>query len=495
MLFRPSCTSWVWRLLVVACLPGCTPGSPVTGGTEDQPTFNGSQAETASASAQFADTHVLIVAYNDDTYDGKVRYGASGRTVLPGASLLGFSYSTNDGLTWTYGGKVSPPPGIAALWGDPAIVTSKTNPNRVYVTELAADDQIVPAGGKTGSMATSGACVAHSADGGRHFSIMGCFGADRDFYDGAALAAGGAPYGDIYAAYTDLSHNRIDVWKSAGGIGPFQGLGDPFPNMQMLYHPRLAFDDANGALIVAAIGRNPVANDSRIYMNRLVGNNWQAPVMVSQPASGVQLQIGTQAIRTASGFAFDIGAQSQGLSNGRGLARFYPDAIRLLYTTRDSATQRIYVRGTGCTRDLGTCEDVPQWGTTPGNFDTDGDSWNPTVKAWPGSSTSPATWMATYQTTDDRKDRVSIKKGTLSRSPSGDPSFQPLPLMTPRIVCPDKRYQGAGYWGDYDESAHVGFSASGVAQFLLAFTDSSKGCVTQTPFHSAHVHVRAIRFQ
>ena len=223
----------------------------MTGGTEEDPTFNGGQAETASASAQFADTHILIVAYNDDTYDGKVQYSASGRTVCRGASLLGFSYSTNDGLTWTYGGKINPPAGIAALWGDPAIVTSKTNPNRVYLTELAADEEVVPVGGRSGTMATSGACVAHSADAGRHFSIMQCFGADRDFYDGAALAAAGDPTGDIYAAYTDLSHNRIDVWRSPAGIGLFQQLGDPFPGRQMLYHPRLVFDDASGALIVA----------------------------------------------------------------------------------------------------------------------------------------------------------------------------------------------------------------------------------------------------
>jgi hypothetical protein len=352
-------TAFPGLLAASVALSGCTPGSPVTGGTEKEPTFNGTQAETAAASAQFADTKLLIVAYNDDTYDGKVQYSATDRTVYPGASLLGFSYSTNNGLTWTYGGKVKPPAGIAALWGDPAIVTSKTNPNRVYITELAADDAIVPSTGKQGTMATSGACVAHSADGGRHFYIMGCFGADRDFYDGTALAAAGPPNGDIFAAYTDLSHNRMDVWRSPGGIGAFQRLGDPFPGMQMLYHPRLAVDDVTGALIVAAIGRNPVAGDYRIYMNRLIGNSWQTPVMVSQPASGVQVTIGTQTIRTASGFSFDVGAQSHTPLNIRARVRTYPDAIRLLYTTRDSATQRIYVRGTGCARNLSICEDVP----------------------------------------------------------------------------------------------------------------------------------------
>ena len=43
------------------------------------------------------------------------------RIVFPGASLLGWSYSKDKGQTWTYGGKVKPPSGIAALYsvGEP----------------------------------------------------------------------------------------------------------------------------------------------------------------------------------------------------------------------------------------------------------------------------------------------------------------------------------------------------------------------------------------
>lgn len=488
-------------LLTASMMAACTPGAPVTGRDDSDPTIRGSQAETASISALAGEYPILVVTYNDDTADSKVQYTQTDRTVFPGASLLGWSFSNNGGATWKYGGKVRPPPGIAALWGDPAIVTAKYSPNLVYISALAADTQIVPPSGRHGGMATSGACIARSTDGGIHFAIFQCFGADRDFYDGATMAAAGGPQDHrIFAAYTDITHNRIDVWQSADGTGPFQRIADPFPGKSITGHPRLAYDDSTGALLVAAIAFNPAAGDSRIYMNRLVGNQWQQPRLASQPITGIVIPVGNQRLRMASGFSFDVGSPSYRQFDNRrfanvGALAFFQDAIRLLYTTRDSTTLRLYVRGTGCARDLSVCNDEPQWGTTPGNFDTRGHQWNPTVKASPSIVGYPAVWKATYQTTDDRSDRVSIKQGTLTRTPTGAAVFQPVPLMTPRIVCPDLRTGSGGYWGDYDEAAHVGRGNGGVPLFLLAFTDSSRGCVSQKTFSSSHVHVRAVKFQ
>lgn len=495
--------------LLTAC--SCTPGVPVTGNGERDPTYGGSQSETASTVAlspapwyqifgpRWRET--LVVTYNDDTEDGKVQYTTSDRVVFRGASLLGWSYSTNGGSTWKYGGKVKPPAGIGALWGDPAIVTSKTDRKRVYISSLAAATSRIPTSGLHGPLngAITGACVARSDDGGVHFAIHSCFTANNDFYDGASLAAAGAP-GDqrIFAAYLDVPNSRIDVWQSPDGIGAFQRLGEPFPGMRMASHPRLAYDDSTGALLVAAIS----SGTQLIYINRLVGNQWQTPILASWPVTRIDVPVGTQTIRTAFGFSFDVGTPSYPPPVSAGIARLrvYKDAIRLLYTTRDSSTLRLYVRGTGCARDITACEDVPQWGTTPGNFDTPGHQFNPTVKAWRGSSGFPSVWKATYQSTDDRSDRVSIKQGTLGRSPIGVPIFQPYGLMTPRIVCPDFRNGSpgqafGGYWGDYDESAHVGFANGGVAQFLLAFSDSSQGCFSQWKFTSKHLHVRAIKFK
>jgi hypothetical protein len=482
-------------------LGGCARTIAVTGSGED-PTKNGTQSETAATSARSGDRDSFVVTYNDDTDDGKIKYTPTDRIVYPGASLLGWSYSVDRGKTWKYGGKVAPPPGIAALWGDPAIVTSGTSYNRVYISSLAIGEGKIPADGHHSWLddgSITGACVARSDDGGVHFKIQSCFSADGDFYDGGSMAAAAPGFftgGDqrVFAAYVDVPHNRIDVWASSDGIAPFQRLPDPFPGMPMLSHPKLAYDRSTGALLVAAIAYP--SNNGLIYMNRLVGSSWQRPVQVSNATSRIDVSVGSETIRMAYGFSFDVGAPSQ--SERDDTLTPNDDEIRLLYTTRDAETKRLYVRGSACRYDLAHCRDVPQWGTTPGNLNTPGQQWNPTVKAWPGFIGLPPVWKATYQTTDDTPKGVSIKEGNLAVFPNGTPVFLPFAVVPPRPVCPDYRNgsPGAavgGYWGDYDESAMVGFAEGSTSpQFLLAFSDSSKGCVQQYKFTSNHLHVSSV---
>jgi hypothetical protein len=166
---------------------------PVTGTDDSDPTIKGTQSETASAVSFSHGQYIFISTYNDDTDNGKVTYTATDRVVYPGASLLGWSYSLDRGRHWTYGGKVKPPQGIVALWGDLAIVVSKTNYSRVYISSLSIDASKIPPTGHHGWMTDgtiTGACVARSDDGGIHFAIQSCFSAGGDFYDGSALAAG-----------------------------------------------------------------------------------------------------------------------------------------------------------------------------------------------------------------------------------------------------------------------------------------------------------------
>lgn len=496
---RPAAVLRKCWVATLALLASCSqPGVPVTGENDQAKTIHGTQSETGSTSALVGDTKTMVVTYNDDTDDGKVVYTATDRVVYPGASFLGWSYSIDGGSSWTYGGKVAPPAGYAALWGDPAIVTSRTNYNRVYISSLAIGAGKIPATGHHGWMddgSITGACIARSDDGGKHFAIQSCPSASGDFYDGGSMAAAGtATDHRIFAGYVDIPHDRIDIWASPDGIAPFVPVPNPFPGKTMIGHPRLAYDDETGALLVAAIE----GGSQIIYMNRLIGNAWQTPVQVSWPTTRIDVPVGSQTIRTAYGFSFDVGAQSYTTSDN-GEVQYFPDAIRLLYTTRDSQTLRLYVRGTGCARDLSVCKDVPQWGTTPGNLNTPGHQWNPTVKAWRGFIGLPPIWKATYQTTDDDPNRVAIKQGTLFRLPNGTPVFLPFPLIDARIICPDYRYGSpgnakSGYWGDYDEAAHVGFDGSD-AKFLLAFSDSSKGCLSQSMFTSNHLHVRSVIYK
>jgi hypothetical protein len=503
----PICSGRIFKIaapvIAAAFVAGCScsPGVPVTGQNDEDKTIHGTQSETASTSALVDGKKTIVVAYNDDTDDGKVQYTANDRVVFPGASLLGWSYSLDDGASWTYGGKVSPPAGYAALWGDPAIVTSRTNYNRVYISSLAIGASKIPASGHHGWMddgSITGACIARSDDGGKHFAIHSCLSANGDFYDGASMAAAGtATDHRIFAAYVDVPKGRIDVWQSPDGLAPFQQLPNPFPNKTMFSHPRLAYDNDTGALLVAAIE----SGSQLIYMSRLIGNTWQTPVLASWPTTRIDIPVGTQSIRMAYGFAFDVGAQSYVVSDDGEQIKYFDDAIRLLYTTRDSKTLRLYVRGTACARNLSVCVDVPQWGTTPGNLNTPGHQWNPTVKAWRGFIGLPPIWKATYQTTDDDPGKVAIKQGNLARFPNGTAVFLPFPLISPRIICPDLRngsspgHAVSGYWGDYDEAAHVGFDKNSNAVFLLPFSDSSKGCVTQWKFTSNHLHVRAVTYK
>lgn len=489
--------------ILFACVPflllsACADHVVVTGTGENDPTWKGTQSETASASTFSGGKTVLITTYNDDTDDGKVVYTTNDRVVYPGASLLGWSYSTDLGVHWNYGGKVKPPKGFAALWGDPAIVTSRTNYNRVYISSLAIDESKIPPSGHHGWMTDgtiTGACVARSDDGGVHFAIQSCMSADGDFYDGAAMASGFGADTRIFAAYNDVPKDRIDVWASPDGLSAFVKLADPFPGMTMASHPRLAYDQTTGALLVAAI-----ATDQRIYMNRLVGSAWQTPTLASNPTSRIDIKVGSQTIRMGSGFSFDVGAATV-LDSGDGQVTVLDDQIRLLYTTRDAETQRIYVRGSACRFDLPVCRDMPQWGTTPGNLNTPRDQWNPTVTAWIGFIGLAPVWKATYQTTDDDPNGVSIKEGNLTVLPNGTPIFLPFNLVAARPVCPDFRYGSpgnaqSGYWGDYDEKALAGFSDGYTTpNFLFAFSDSSKGCVSQSEFTSNHLHVSSVVFR
>jgi hypothetical protein len=266
--------------------------------------------------------------------------------------------------------------------------------------------------------------------------------------------------------------------------------------MAMVSHPRLAYDQAHGQLIVAAI----TLNTQYVYMNRLVGTAWQSPVLASQPTTRIDIPVGSQTIRMAYGFSFDVGAPSVTELDG-GASRVNDDAVRLLYTTRDAETKRIYVRGSACRHDLVDCHDVPQWGTTPGNLNTPRNQWNPTVTAWAGFIGLPPVWKATYQTTDDTPNGVSIKEGNLAVLPNGTPIFLPFDLVAARPICPDFRYGSpghaqSGYWGDYDEKSLAGFDANSTTPtFLLGFSDSSKGCISQSEFTSNHLHVSTVSFK
>lgn len=94
-------------LVSTGCTVGCDGSNvrPTTGSTPEDPTWTGTQSETATTTARSGDRTTFVVAYNDDTAEQTIKYTQTDRIVYPGASLLGWSYSFDRGKTWTYGGK------------------------------------------------------------------------------------------------------------------------------------------------------------------------------------------------------------------------------------------------------------------------------------------------------------------------------------------------------------------------------------------------------
>src|SRR5258708_12446067 len=127
-----------------ACTSCGGPGTQVTGG-QDQTGGGNDQSETAISVQGYGDKQVITVTYNDGTGNtGKIVYTPTQRTVFSGASLMGWSYSTDNGGHWTYGGKVTPGSDWPILWGDPAITASKTNQAIVFLSNLAAPASTYP---------------------------------------------------------------------------------------------------------------------------------------------------------------------------------------------------------------------------------------------------------------------------------------------------------------------------------------------------------------
>ena len=486
------CTKWgiaacqIAVPIVLSLLAGCgtPPGVDVTGSNGQDVTFQRDQSETAvNVSNVPGPKQVITVTYNDDTGTEKtIVYGSNTRHVTSGASSMGWSNSVDGGKTWNYGGKVAPPNGWPVLWGDPSLAADFLDQRYVFLANLAVPAAKMPAGGIDGPLNSylGGACIARSTDGGLTFGIAQCVSSNNDFYDGSSMVAAGSAYDrSVFAAFRDVDQNRIDVWRSPNDTGQFQMLPNPFPQIPIGSHPRLRFDPDSASLYVAALG----VNDNKIYVNRY-SNGWGNPVVASYTTVGnPDIQLSDRTLRTGYQFSFDIGTPS---SNGG-------DDLRFAYTAFDQQSNRYYVRGSYCAFDLsGQCHDAPEWGTTPGNFNLTGDQFHPYVRAFRGFFTLQPVWKLAYTTREDNPggNTVSVRQGNLAVLQNGTRIFIPFSLPGGLLVCPDLR----GYWGDYHELQFAGIDQNGNAQFMLTFSDSSKGCLTRWEYTSHHVHVTSVVF-
>jgi hypothetical protein len=477
----------VLALMVTGCSSGCEQlpaDNHVTGKEKSDPTWSGAQSETGANVSNTNGKQVITVTYNDDTDAAhKIAYTSTTRTTSTGATLLGWSYSTDSGTTWKYGGSVAPPSGWSVLWGDPAITSDFADQRYVFISNLAVPKSKMPSGGTINGPLNDylgGACIALSDDGGITFKIHQCVTNDNDFYDGGSMVAAGSSYDRrVFASFVDVDKHQIDIWVSPSDTGVFKLMPNPFPNMKMFSHPRLRFDRGLGALYVAALSAGGL-----VYINRYDGG-WGKPVVASLATAGnPDVSLSDRKLRTGYQFSFDVGAAS---ANGG-------DGVRVVYTVLDQKTQKLYIRGSYCDYALTGCKDAPEWGTTPGNLSIEGQQFNPLVRAFPGFFSLPAEWKVTYMSTDDDPggNTISYKQGNLAVLPNGKRIFVPFNLVKGQVVCPDNR----GYWGDYDELQFAGFDKDSTApRFVLPHTDSTKGCPTRWEYTSTHVHVSAVVFK
>jgi hypothetical protein len=473
-------------LLLAACSGRCRGCPPER---HEVSTQAGGQSETAVSVSNTAAQKIIMVTYNDGSPDPHIHYTATKRTVLAGASLMGFSYSTDGGSSWTYGGKVKPLDEWPILWGDPAATTPFNHQSFVFISNLAVplakypDGGVVSEGGSNGFYAAiGGACIARSTDGGKTFKVYQCVTNQSHFYDGGTMTA--SPNGAVWAAYVDVNASKVDVWWSRALGVPFTLMPDPFAGKLIVSHPRLRFDASSGYLYAAAR-----ASDGAVYLNRWNGLSWQLPKHASKSSELYPtLQLSDRTLRAGPQFAFDVGAASQFERDGDTVVA--EDHVRLLYTRRDTRSGRLYLAGAFCRLDLSQCWDAPEWATgTEESLWHSGDTFNPNLRAFPGFIGISPAWRANYTTRDDDPsgNKVSLRQGGLSMLPNGARVFLSFPLTDPQVVCSDTR----GYWGDYDDLQFSGVTESLVPRFIRAFTDSFKGCPERTTYEAREVHTGA----
>jgi len=488
-----------FALGTLLALGGCASLGVVTGQTKE--TSGAMQSETSATTSFASGKHRVVVSFNDETgNDGKVIYGPTTRKIHKGASLMGWSYSEDKGQTWSYGGKVGPPPNWSVLWGDPATTTSGASYAVVFISNLAIPDSKFPVGGIDGYVTygakgsyIGGACIARSTDGGKTFANYQCVSNkeavadDPDavkghFYDGGSMAS--TPSGEVFAAYIDISSSAIRVWRAPHHNAQFELIGNPFPGLVAATHPRLrASQDGWLYAATTVIAQSGLL----VFVNRYRNGQWGKPVQASEWAVGYpEVNLGTTVqgnpltIRTGPQFSFDIGAASEGGN----------DAVRFLYTRRDSATQRLYVEGSACAADLTNCHPVPQWRAGPSSPGaTPLDVFNPAVAAWRGFIGLPPHWTSSfYERYGNNVTKVGLSRMNLAYV-SGSPLGIPVSLVKNITVCSDTR----GYWGDYDDMLHVGFDETTPVFVRFTSTDHGSGCNKRWTYVAEHQHVQSVR--
>jgi hypothetical protein len=509
-------------LALSGCEPGCqsdTLGEQVTGNPRQGFTADFEQAETAIAVARVAQQppeDVVTISYNDrtelDPNDPFISYPTpSERTVRRGASLMGWSNSTNDGALFTYGGKVSPPEGWAVIWGDPALVEAN---DEVYLANLAGSDLKWPGDLVNQSMAgrLDGFCVAHSPfDGGVTFPFVRCFkmgsceddgsactsdtecngGCNGDFYDGTALESFN---GYVWFAAQNVTKSRMEVWRAEAGTLDFEPFDDlaPFDGTATVMHPR--FRTHNNRLYIVA----QRAGSGHHMATFLEGNDttWKPPLIISYPSPiGLTVTLSDRNVREANQFSYALAFNEDADR----------DELRILQTRQDPETGKLFVYVVSCDADLlpsaepgvAICANTG-WSTA----DVEGDQFAPLLFRAGGElgpDFAPTVWKAVWLSREEDPSGNVLEVRQANLATIGAPPVQVLfdsGLVVPQVPCSTD--DSPGYWGDYNDLTQLIKPQDMLVstRFITAF--SRNGTAGECDFRTewtADMHVGAIVFQ
>ncbi len=272
---------------------------PVTTGAKDTSvTTNpmlGEQAEVSivQAGGLFPS---LVSGFNDFSVDSHFIYGPSladpqTRQVTRGVSLMGWSTSLDAGATYTYHGKVSPPPGWSAIWGDPSLAVDPNNAQVVYYVQMGASDDSwnsVTGNQQVTSLSpgrdiVDGFCIARSTDEGISFGEVSCHrvGTGPASVDRTAVSVDSS--GRVYVAQNTTSGGSQTgsvVFQSVGSWNNFQLL--PTPPFSGLSEPSLFTDPSGDVWFAARSGRGSFGEDVNLGRWPTADTGWDNLVTPTQ---------------------------------------------------------------------------------------------------------------------------------------------------------------------------------------------------------------------
>ena len=459
-----------------------TPMSPA-----QQPQHSGEQAEVATvvSETQFGQ-QTVVAAYR---YTGShnlpgsglldITYGVGDLVVIRnGASISGYSVSSDGGVTWLAPGKIYPHSvpeffgdPIAVLWSDPSLMAGFKKRRLVAYGALAISEAAFDAARDSNgvlhdfpsaSKLIDSVCLALSGNGGSTFPNLYCKTPTDIGALGTDQPAVGIDKNDrLFMAVDDFDNKQIDLYQlffMFPGPVVFNQLVVDSQMGTVSKAPRIARDQ-DGELWLAAGGST--ADDVRLCHIR--------PALTAFGTGSCDfVGVVTKKGRTFPVlFTSNLGPIRTGLAVSFAANRFVsvdPSVLPLTdlyfaYQTFD-ATKVLHTGATVCrVREPYpfTCMDVPAWGTdgTASGFPQQMQPALDLVAAPDGTNVDVEYAFYEMDSSNIAKGHARVRRAVLHGSPFGGPAptatFEDLPLAWAPAVCVAKGYGGGNtwYWGDF----------------------------------------------